>query len=53
MNVKKLLMWAAIAFVVYFLITSPTAAADVVETIASGLGSAANSLQTFAGSLTS
>lgn len=48
---KKYLTWALIAFGAFFLFTAPEGAADIVESIASGLMSAANSLSTFVTSL--
>ncbi|PRX99522.1 hypothetical protein [Allonocardiopsis opalescens] len=48
---KKYLGWAGIAFVVFFLITQPVAAADFVGNVFAGLGSAAESLSTFVNAL--
>jgi hypothetical protein len=51
-NVKKFLQYAAIAFVIFYLIKSPAGAAHVVHSAASGLASAARDLSTFVNSLT-
>lgn len=51
MPIKKVLSWAAIAFVIFYLLSSPGAAANVVQTVAGGLGDAANSLSTFVNNL--
>ena len=48
---KKYLSWAAIAFVAFFLFTSPEGAADIVSSAFSGLASAGESLSTFVNSL--
>lgn len=50
---KKYLSWAAIAFVAFYLFTSPEGAAGIVESAASGLMSAADSLSTFVTALSS
>lgn len=48
---KKLVNYAAIAFVLFFLITAPTAAAGIVHSAISGLGSLAHGLSNFVTSL--
>ncbi len=48
---KKYIMWAAIAFVAFYLLSQPQGAASVVNSAASGLQSAANSLATFINAL--
>lgn len=50
---KKYLTWAAIAFGAFFLISAPEGAADIVQSAAGGLMSAADSLSTFVTSLSS
>jgi hypothetical protein len=35
--VKKVLTWALVAFLVFFVVSRPTAAADVVKSIGSGI----------------
>ncbi len=44
---KKYAKWGGIAFVVWYLISKPTAAANVVHGALNGLAGAANSLGTF------
>ena len=48
---KKYLGWAAIAFVIFYLVTSPTGAASIVHGAWNTLGSWAHSLSTFVNSL--
>ncbi len=48
---KKYLGWAAIAFVVFFLVTNPTSAASIVQSAIHGLGNVAHGLSTFVSSL--
>jgi hypothetical protein len=45
--VKKVLTWGAIAFVIYYLATSPTGAANVVTGAIDWLKSAGNSMSSF------
>ena len=49
---KKYLGWAAIAFVLFFLITQPVAASSVVHSAIHGLGTAFTGLSRFVSSLT-
>lgn len=44
---RKVLTWAAVAFVIYYLATSPTGAANVVTGAIDWLKSAGNSLSAF------
>ncbi|HEX9065559.1 MAG TPA: hypothetical protein VF843_10655 [Streptosporangiaceae bacterium] len=44
---KKVLTWAGIAFVIYYLATSPDGAANVVTGALNWLKTAGNSLATF------
>ncbi|MER2091983.1 MAG: hypothetical protein ABS918_04490, partial [Saccharopolyspora rectivirgula] len=46
-NMKKILTWLGIAFVLFFLITAPTQASDVVQGILGSLRMAAESVITF------
>jgi len=46
-NVKKILTWAGIALLLFFLITQPTQSADVVTGILDSLRQAAEALITF------
>ena len=47
MRLKKILTWAGLAFVVYYLVTSPAGAAHVVDGAINWLKSAGNSLGAF------
>ena len=47
MNLKKILTWAGIAFVVYYLVTSPSGAANIVDGAINWLKSAGNALGAF------
>lgn len=49
--VKKVLIWLAIAFAVFYLISQPSSAADAIKGAASGIESAFNSIITFFTSL--
>jgi hypothetical protein len=51
MKLKKVLTWALVIFVVYYLATQPVGAANVVHQVFNGLHSAGNSLATFVNSL--
>ncbi|HEY8481037.1 MAG TPA: hypothetical protein VIL71_14520 [Spirillospora sp.] len=44
---KKYLRWTAIAFVAFYLLSSPTDAANLVNNAFSQLGNAGNQLATF------
>lgn len=44
---RKILIWAAVAFVIYYLATSPTGAANVVTGALHWLKSAGNSMAAF------
>jgi len=48
---KKYMTWAAVAFVAFYVVTRPEGAARSVETAASGIASAADSLATFVNAL--
>lgn len=47
MNIKKILTWAGIAFLLFFLISSPAQASDVVNGILDSLRQAAEAVITF------
>ncbi|MEG9517773.1 hypothetical protein LZ318_29355 [Saccharopolyspora indica] len=47
MNIKKILTWAGVAFVLYFLFTAPVQAGGVVTGITDGLKGAAEAVITF------
>lgn len=51
MNLKKLLVWAGIALVVFFLVSAPTQASHLVTNILDMLKGAATALVTFVRSL--
>ena len=51
MNVKKVVTWLVVAFVVFYVIKSPDNSARIVRDAGQALGSAASSLATFVGSL--
>jgi hypothetical protein len=51
MNLKKVLGWAVVIFIVFYLITDPTGAAGAVGKILDLLKTAGNSLATFFNSL--
>ncbi len=48
---KKVITWAIVIFIVYYLATDPTGAANFVHHIWNGLKSAASSMATFVNSL--
>ncbi|GAA4612649.1 hypothetical protein GCM10023195_54420 [Actinoallomurus liliacearum] len=48
---KKYLTWALIAFVIFYLLTSPSGAAHIVHNALGGLTSAGNSLKAFVNAL--
>jgi hypothetical protein len=48
---KKYLTWALMAFVIFYLLKSPTGAAHVVHSAIGSLASAGNSLSRFVNSL--
>jgi hypothetical protein len=50
-NLKKLLTWAAVALVLFFLISAPTQASHLVDSVLNMLKSAAEALVTFVRSL--
>lgn len=51
MNVKKILTWLGIAFVAFYLLTSPQDSADLVKGAVGNLGSAADQMAQFVQSL--
>ena len=51
MNLKTVLGWVAVAFIVWWIIVEPTAAAHVVHNIGAFLTSAAHGISTFFASL--
>ena len=51
MNLKKVVAWLVVAFVVYLVIQAPQQSADMVRNAGEALGNAASSLAQFVGSL--
>lgn len=47
MNIKKIFTWAGIAFLLFFLISQPGPASQVVQGILGSLAQAANAVITF------
>ncbi|MGZ4547434.1 MAG: hypothetical protein ACXVXT_18755 [Blastococcus sp.] len=50
-NLKKVLTWLVVAFVVFYVIQAPEASAQLVRNAGHALGNAASSLASFVGSL--
>ena len=48
---KKVLVWLAVAFVVFYVIQQPESSAEMVRSAGVALGDAASSLASFVGSL--
>jgi hypothetical protein len=46
-NIKKILTWAGVAFLLFFLFSAPTQASDVVNGILASLRQAAEAVITF------
>ena len=51
MNLKKVLTWLVVAFVVFYVIQAPESSAQLVRNAGEALGDAASSLAAFVGSL--
>ncbi len=51
MNLKKVVTWLIVAFVVFYVIQAPEASAQIVRNAGHALGDAASSLAAFVGSL--
>ncbi len=51
MNLKKVITWLVIAFVVFYVIQAPESSAQLVRNAGQALGDAASSLAAFVGSL--
>ncbi len=51
MNLKKILTWLVVAFVVFYIIQAPEASAELVKSAGTALGDAAQSLSAFIGNL--
>ena len=50
-NLKKVVTWLVVAFVVFYVIQAPEASAQIVRNAGTALGDAASSLAAFVGSL--
>jgi hypothetical protein len=50
-NLKKVLTWLVVAFVVFYVIQAPENSAEIVRSAGEALGDAASSLAAFVGSL--
>ena len=50
-NLKKIVTWLVVAFVVFYVIQAPEASAQLVRNAGNALGDAASSLAAFVGSL--
>src|SRR5215217_5390864 len=50
-NLKKVLTWLIVAFVVFYVIQAPESSAQMVRNVGTALGNAASSLATFVGSI--
>ncbi|SFO40019.1 hypothetical protein SAMN05660359_03196 [Geodermatophilus obscurus] len=51
MSLKKVLVWLAIAFVVFYVIQQPESSAEMVKNAGQALGDAASSIAAFVSSL--
>ena len=51
MNLKKVVTWLVVAFVVFYVIQAPEQSAELVRSAGRALGDAASSLAQFVGSL--
>jgi hypothetical protein len=51
-NLKKIIAWLVVAFVVFYIIQAPESSAQMVRNVGTALGDAATSLASFVGSLT-
>ena len=51
MNLKKVVTWLIVAFVVFYVIQAPEASAQLVRNAGQALGDAASSLAAFVGSV--
>ncbi len=50
-NLKRVLTWLVVAFVVFYIIQAPESSAEIVRSAGQALGDAASSLADFVGSL--
>jgi len=50
-NLKKVVTWLVVAFVIFYIIRAPESSAEIVRSAGQALGDAASSLASFVGSL--
>jgi hypothetical protein len=50
-NLKKVITWLVVAFIVFYVVQAPESSAQLVRNAGHALGDAASSLATFVGSL--
>jgi large-conductance mechanosensitive channel len=50
-NLKKVLTWLVVAFVIFYIIQAPENSAEIVRSAGEALGDAASSFAAFVGSL--
>ena len=50
-NLKKVITWLVVAFVLFYIIQAPESSAEIVRSAGQALGDAASSLADFVGSL--
>jgi large-conductance mechanosensitive channel len=50
-NLKKVVAWLVVAFVIFYVIQAPEQSAELVKSAGTALGDAASSLAAFVGSL--
>jgi hypothetical protein len=50
-NLKKVITWLVVAFIVFYIVQAPESSAQLVRNAGHALGDAASSLATFVGSL--
>lgn len=51
MNLKKIVAWLVVAFVIFYVIQAPEQSAQIVKNAGQALGNAASSFADFVGSL--
>jgi large-conductance mechanosensitive channel len=50
-NLKKVITWLIVAFVIFYVVQAPESSAQLVRNVGTALGNAASSFATFIGSL--
>lgn len=48
---KKILLWAVVAFLIFYLVTQPQGSANIIKGVAGGLAGVARGLAQFVGNL--